>query len=297
MNTYIVNTSSIHNYQWIKAAVPSVLYDEIYAPLISDHTVLRVHAAQVLRSKKNKDQSGGTNGDEPSSTELGVFKKSQKTRRKGKGKAVPTNTQPVQPHAISSDPKPSSPVSSGNIQTPTPFIYTHPSSNQRHEPRVSVPYDFRPPLPLHQTYPMHPVYTPAYGLLPQASHVGTSFGQPRQPHAPHDPCPPLPPHQAIQSYPMHSAYTLPYRLLPQAPHVGTSFGQPHQPHAAHDPRPPLPLPYQTIQTHLIPHPAYSLPYGSLPQAPLYPGTSFGQPHITGMFPYPNASSFYSSRHQ
>ncbi|KAF8546847.1 hypothetical protein OG21DRAFT_1426020, partial [Imleria badia] len=44
-NAYVVNTSSIHNYHWIKAAIPSILYDEIYAPLILDHAVLRVHAA------------------------------------------------------------------------------------------------------------------------------------------------------------------------------------------------------------------------------------------------------------
>ena len=37
INAYIIDTSSLHNYQWIKATVPHMLYDQIYVPLISDH--------------------------------------------------------------------------------------------------------------------------------------------------------------------------------------------------------------------------------------------------------------------
>ncbi|KAH0825930.1 hypothetical protein J3R83DRAFT_7620 [Lanmaoa asiatica] len=214
------------------AAIPSVLYDKIYAPLISDHTVLRVHAAQILRSKKDKDQLSGANCDKLPSTEQGVFEKSQKTR-KGKGKAAPTNIQPVQPRVVSSDPKPSSSVLSDHIQTSTPFIYTHPSSDQRHQPHISILYDPHP-LPPHQTvqtYPTHySAYAPPYELLPQAPYIGTSFG-PHQPHALHDPRPPLlPPHQTIQPYPTLNPtyYTPPYGSLPQASvYLGTGLGQPH----------------------------------------------------------------------
>ncbi|KAI5983205.1 hypothetical protein EDD15DRAFT_2111406, partial [Pisolithus albus] len=51
-NAYIINTSSLHNYQWIKAVVPSTLYDQLLASSILDHTSLRLHAADLLRSKK-----------------------------------------------------------------------------------------------------------------------------------------------------------------------------------------------------------------------------------------------------
>ncbi|KAN0097891.1 hypothetical protein V8E55_002337 [Tylopilus felleus] len=103
MNIYVINMSSIHNYQWIKAAIPSVLYDKIYMPLILDLNCLHAKAAQVLQSKKDGKLAGDFKmSHEPSSMEpdLSQPKKRQPICGNGKGNGkAQTNANSWPKHA------------------------------------------------------------------------------------------------------------------------------------------------------------------------------------------------------
>ncbi|KAF8438190.1 hypothetical protein L210DRAFT_3679452 [Boletus edulis BED1] len=147
-NSYIVNTSSLHNYHWIKAAIPRRIYDQIYAALISDHTPLRLHAAHLLRSKQGKGDvadDGTANHDGVLPTDRPAFDRPNKASR-GKGKEK--NKAPSEhPNGL-------------NAHVPPPLSYpayipTHTAFNDRlhynlmpcNPPQAgpSVPYGGAPP--------------------------------------------------------------------------------------------------------------------------------------------------------
>jgi len=90
-NAYVLNTHSLHNYQWILSAIPTSIRNQIRAPLITEHASLRLRAADLLRSKKAADiaPDPGNEADPP------PFDRSNKTCRtagKGKGKAKATSS-------------------------------------------------------------------------------------------------------------------------------------------------------------------------------------------------------------
>lgn len=187
MNIYVINMSSIHNYQWIKAAIPSVLYNKIYMPLILDLNCLHAEAAQVLQSKKDGKLVGDFKmSHEPSSMEpdLSQPKKRQLICGNGKGNGkAQTNAKSVQSHAAPLNPQPSSSFSSH----PAP-VYTHSGTSNPslwYQPFIPVPSDPHPlsmpyqPIP---TYLMHPAYVPLHTT--QSPQVGTSFSHPYQPPNP-----------------------------------------------------------------------------------------------------------------
>jgi len=94
-NIYIVNMSTLHNYQYIKATISKLLSDQICVPFIADHVSLKLRAADLLRSKKGKDTSDATpSHGEGSSTEWPAFESMKKTRGKGKGKALAPEPPP-----------------------------------------------------------------------------------------------------------------------------------------------------------------------------------------------------------
>lgn len=129
-NSYIVNTSSLHNYSWIRAAVPRGIYDQIYAPVTSDHMSVRLHAARLLRSKKGADEPA----DGKAKCDVGTlpaehpaFDPPKRARGKGKGKAE----APLQhPNGSNSHIPPSSSFSLASGQA----AYMPSHSNFNHQP-------------------------------------------------------------------------------------------------------------------------------------------------------------------
>ncbi|KAI6008574.1 hypothetical protein EDC04DRAFT_2581978 [Pisolithus marmoratus] len=200
-NAYIINTSLLHNYQWIKAVVPSMLYDQVHASSISDHISLCLHAADLLWSKKGKGgETGGTaNCDDTSPAEQPAFDHWKKTR--GKGKEI-AKASPIQPTIKTANSNNSS--SSNVCGTHMPTTVSSGPSQYHNSLNLHVPT--RPPVyaPMHSINPsVHG--PPAISYNPPQAGPSMPYGVSHQIHYgaslasfQH----PLPP-QHVFSYPPH----------------------------------------------------------------------------------------------